>query len=83
MSNFKNPDSKAVSALLNLAASKLGTDPAGLERMIKNGETDKAAAGLPKDQQQKLKAALSDPEAAKKVLQSPQARAIIEKLKKK
>ncbi|SDB33287.1 hypothetical protein SAMN02910317_01624 [Ruminococcaceae bacterium FB2012] len=83
MSNFKNPDSKAVSALLSLAASKFGTTPEQLEAMLKSGKADRAVSGLPKDQQDKLRAALADPEAAKKVLSSPQARSLMEKLKKK
>ena len=83
MSNFKSPDGKTFSALLGLAASKLGTDPGSLEAMIKSGETDKVAGSLPPDQQDKLRAALADPERAKRVLSSPQARSLMEKLKKK
>ena len=83
MSNFKNPDSKAVSALLNLAAARFGTTPEQFEQMLRSGRADQAVCGLPEDQQEKLKAALADPETAKKVLSSPQARSLIEKLKKK
>ena len=83
MSNLKNQGGRPLSALLGLAASKLGTDPSSLERMIKSGRTDQLAGSLPPDQQEKLKAALADPETAKKVLSSPQARSLMEKLKKK
>lgn len=82
MSNLKNPNGRQLSSLLGLAASKLGTEPSELEKLIRSGRADKAVSALPKDQQAKLKAALADPETAKRVLSSPQARAILEKLKK-
>ena len=80
MSNFKRNESKTVSALLNLAASRLGTAPDKLAESIRSGRIDQAAAALPPDQQQKLSAALADPKSAEKILASPQARAIMEKL---
>ena len=83
MSNFKKPDQKAISALLNLAAAKLGTSPEALEGQLKSGNLNGALGGLPADQQQKLRAALSEPSAAQKIMNSPQARAIMEKLNKK
>ncbi len=83
MSNFKQPDKKTVSALLGLAASKLGTTPEKLGAQLSRGELGGALGNMPADQQEKLKRALSDPSAAKKVMDSPQARAIMEKLGKK
>ncbi|MBR6872616.1 MAG: hypothetical protein IKN17_03805 [Ruminococcus sp.] len=83
MSKFERPDPSAASALLKLVSAKLGTDPQSLEQQLKNGGAAQLAKSLPPDQAGKLREALSDPASTRKILQSPQARAVMDKLRKK
>lgn len=80
MNNFDRKDSGALAALLRLASSKLGTTPEELKTELDSGNCGKLADRLPEDQAEKLKKALADPAAQRRILDSPQAKAIIEKL---
>jgi hypothetical protein len=80
MSNFNNLSPKAMQALLNTAAKQLKTTPEVLEKQLKSGTFDKALAGMPKSEADKLTKALSDKETCEKLLSSPQAQAIYKKL---
>ena len=57
--------------LLKLAASRLGTTPENLMQAAKNGEMSNIMGNNPQSEQ--LSKVLSDPQAAKKLLSSPQA----------
>ncbi|MBR6101501.1 MAG: hypothetical protein IKP95_03660 [Ruminococcus sp.] len=83
MSNFKQPDPRALAALLKLASAKLGTTPERLEAQLKDGTFGKALGNMPGREAASLKAALSDPKSAEKILSTPQAKALYEKLSKK
>jgi hypothetical protein len=78
--NFNNIPADKLNVLLKAAAGKLGTTPDKLEAQLKSGAFDKALAGMPKDEAQKLTAALSDKKTCEKILSSPQAQAIYKKL---
>lgn len=85
MKQNQNPniDPKVLNGLLKMAAGKLGTTPEKLERQLKDGSFENELSGMPKDQANNLKQALSNPETCKKILSTPQAKAIYEKLNRK
>ncbi len=68
--------------LFNMTAGKLGSDSETLRREFQSGNYQRAMSSLSKSDAQKLQKALSNPELTAKVLSSPQARAIMEKLSK-
>lgn len=80
MSNFENPDPKTLGALLKIASAKLGTTPEKLEAQLKDGTFEKALGNMKGNDAAKLRAALSDPKSAQKILSTPQARALYRKL---
>ena len=80
MTNLEKPDPKALGALLKIASAKLGTTPEVLEAQLRDGTFDKALANMKGGDAAKLRAALSDPNTAKKILSTPQARALYRKL---
>ena len=80
MSNLKKPDPAALSALLKLASARLGTTPEKLQSQLEDGTFSRALGNMPSPQAQMLKKALSDPGSAEKILQTPQAKALYEKL---
>ncbi len=75
------PSPEVFGTLLKAAAGKLGTDPETLKRRLESGELEKSIMNSSPENEgmQKLKAALSDPETAKKLLRDPRAAAILKK----
>lgn len=69
-------DSKNMTSLLAAAAKGLGTTPEALRSQLEKGQV----SGLPADQSEMLKRALTDEKVRRQVLESPQARALIAKL---
>ena len=82
MNNFSQMNPQTLNALLSMASKKLGTDPATLQNQLQNGTFDKALGSMPSKEASMLKQALSNPKTAEKILSSPQAKAIYEKLQK-
>lgn len=82
MGNFNQLNPQALNALLNIASKKLGTTPEQLQHQLQNGTFDQALGSMPKNEAVKLRQALSNPKTAEKILSSPQAKAIYEKLSK-
>ena len=80
MNNFEKPDSKTLSALLKIVSAKLGTTPETLEAQLKDGTFDKALANMKGGDAARLRAALSDPKSAQRILSTPQAKALYKKL---
>ena len=80
MSNFNQLNPQALNALLGMASKKLGTTPEQLQKQLQDGTFEQALNGMPNKDAEKLKQALSDPKTAEKILSSPQAKAIYEKL---
>lgn len=80
MNSLKNlPDSKK-QELLNAAAQKLGISPEELKKQLESGTFDKALCNMPRNDAAMLVKALSDQNTAEKILSSPQAKAIYQKL---
>lgn len=83
MNNTNNFNPKALQGLLSIASKKLNTSPEQLERQLKDGTFEKALSSMPSNEAKMLQQALSNPKTAEKILSTPQARAIYEKLSKK
>lgn len=80
MSNFNQPNPKALQALLSVASKKLGTTPDVLQRQLQDGTFEKALSSMPGNDAAMLRQALSNPKTAEKILSTPQAKAIYDKL---
>ena len=78
--NNKNNTPQNMQPLLNEAAKKLGTTPEKLEQQLKNGDLGKALKNMPPQQAAMLNKALSDKDARERLLNSPQAQALMKKL---
>lgn len=66
--------------LVSMTSKKLGVPEQQLRNELQNGTFDRLLATLPKQEQQKLTAALSNPATAQVVLSSPQAKQLMQKL---
>lgn len=77
--NDRNHAPKDMQPLLNEAAKKLGMPPEQLARSLKNGDLSRALKNMPAAQQQMLKKALTDKAACQRLMDSPQAQALLKK----
>ena len=77
--NPGKPSPEVFGALLKAAAGRLGTDPETLRRRLESGELEKSIMDFKPENEgmRKLKQALSDPAAAKKLLSDPRAAALL------
>lgn len=66
--------------LVSMTSKKLGVPEEQLKKELNAGTFDRLLATLPKNEQQKLTAALSNPATAQMVLSSPQAKELMKKL---
>ncbi len=66
--------------LIKMTSEKLGIPKEDLTRELKAGTFDRLLTTLPRQDQQKLTAALSNPATAKAVLSSPQAKELMKKI---
>ena len=82
MSNLNQMNPQALQALLGIASKKLDTTPEKLQQQLQDGTFEKALGNMPGNDAAKLKQALSNPKTAEKILSSPQAKAIYNKLQK-
>lgn len=78
----KNYSEKQINDLLAMASKKMGTDPDNLRRKLENGKLDDFVKSTNAKGSDQLKQALSNPEMAKKILNTPAAQALIKKLMK-
>lgn len=67
-------------ALLKVTAGRLGTTPEALKQAAQNGGLSQMLGQ--NDQSAALQKVLSDPEAAKKLLSTPQAKKLLQMLQK-
>ena len=66
--------------LLKSVANKLGKSPNELEKAAKEGTIENLLGNLKQDDAQKIKKILSDKSVANKILATPQAQKLIQKL---
>lgn len=67
-------------ALLKVTAGRLGTTPEALRQAAQNGDLSQMLGQ--NDQSAALQKVLSDPDAAKKLLSTPQAKKLLQMLQK-
>ena len=83
MSNLQQPDKKMIAALMKAAAKSLGPSPEQLKTQIDNGSLEKSLSGMNSRQAAMLSSALKDPKSAERIMNTPQAKALLNKLTKK
>lgn len=74
------PNNNELEALLNLAAQRLGTNPDALKDEAKSGDLAKLLGNMSANDATKLQQVLSDKDAANKLLSTPQAQILLQKL---
>ncbi len=77
-----NISEKTKQGMLKNVSAKMGISPSELEAQLQSGKIAELTRGLSQDDAQKLANALSNPALAKKILSTPQAQEILNKLKK-
>lgn len=75
-----NLNKNQVDSLVAMTSKKLGVPEQRLRTELENGTFDRLLSTLPRGDQQKLTAALSNPATAQAVLSSPQAKQLMQKL---
>lgn len=73
-------NNEQMNSLINQLAQRLNASTSDVETALKKGNFDKVLQNMDQKQAQKISQILSDPEQSKKILQSPQAQALIKKL---
>ncbi len=81
MPQFDKND-KNTQNVINDVASKIGSDKKTIEDALESGEIQKIVGKLNPNQLNKIQSILNDNEAAQKLLNTPQAQALIKKLNK-
>lgn len=66
--------------LINTASQRLGTSPESLKKASEQGNVQDLLSGLSGDQAKKVQQILNDKEASQKLLNTPQAQALLKKL---
>lgn len=78
---MNDPDSNSkLEALLKITAQRLGSTPEALKQAAQNGELSQLLGNATQSESAAMQKVLSDPEAAKKLLSSPQAQALLKML---
>ncbi len=80
MSNSNQINQQTLQALLGIASKKLNTTPERLQKQLSDGTFEKALKNMQGNDAEKLRKALSDPKTAEKILSSPQAKEIYNRL---
>lgn len=74
-----NTNQKSFNELVNKASQKLGTSPQNLKNQIENGKLDNILKSLPPQQAKMFQTILKNPEMAKKLMDTPQAKSVMQK----
>lgn len=80
--NQNNMDPSRLEALLKLAAQRMGTTPEALKTAAQNGDLSRMMGGMDQNQSAAMQKVLSDPDAAKKLLSTPQAQKLLQMFQK-
>lgn len=76
---MNQPNQNAMNELIQQASKKLGASPEALKQQVNNGKLDEIMKKLPPQQAQSFQNILNNPELAKKLMDTPQAKAIMQK----
>lgn len=80
MSNFSKIPPEKVEELIDLVSTKLGTSKDSLRKYVENGQLEKLVNGLKPKDANRLQTILSNKEATKQLLSSPQAQQLLKKI---
>ncbi|MEE1154217.1 MAG: hypothetical protein UH241_03580 [Acutalibacteraceae bacterium] len=75
-----NNKDKQIQDIINSLSKRLGENPNTLKSNAQQGEIGKILNKLDSSQAQKIQSILNDKEATEKLLQTPQAQALLKKL---
>ena len=73
-------DPQKVTGLLNVVSKKIGVPPEKLKKELEEGKFDSALAAMNKNDAARFQQAVSNPGIVEKMMSSPQAKALYEKL---
>lgn len=76
----RNPNQQQVDQLIRQLSQKLGADERTLRNSAQRGDVSQALSGLKPDDAQKVQRILNDKNAQEKLLSSPQAKELLQKL---
>lgn len=74
------PDQNQLEVLLRHAAKQLGTSPDQLKNAAQSGNLDRIVGGMNAGDAEQFRRVLSDPNAANKLLSTPQAQKLLQML---
>lgn len=77
-----NLNPNQLEALLKIAAQRMGTTPEALKTAAQNGDLSHMIGGMGQNESSAVQKVLTDPEAAKKMLSTPQAQKLFQMLQK-
>ena len=72
-----NTQNKQLENLLQVTAQRMGTTPEDLKTAAQNGDLSRMMGNMGAKESAAMQKVLSDPEAAKKLLSTPQAQALL------
>lgn len=78
--NKNNFDPKLVGGLLETVSKKIGVPPEQLQKELEEGKFDKALSAMNRSQSNTLQQAMKNPKLIEKLMTTPQAKALYEKL---
>ncbi|MDE5765122.1 MAG: hypothetical protein K2I00_09180 [Ruminococcus sp.] len=80
--NKNNFDPKQLNGLLNVVSRKIGVSPQQLQKELEEGKFDSALSAMNKNDAVKFQQAMKNPQIVEKLMSTPQAKALYEKLSK-
>jgi hypothetical protein len=75
-----NIDPKKISGLLNVVSKKIGVPSEKLRTELEEGKFDSALSAMNKNDAAKFRQAINNPKLVEKMMSTPQAKALYEKL---
>ncbi len=75
-----NIDPKKIVALLNVVSKKIGVPSEKLKKELEEGKFDSALSAMSPNDAAKFQQAVNNPQIVEKMMSSPQAKALYEKL---
>lgn len=78
--NKSNIDPNQLNGLLNAVSKKIGVSPEKLRSELEAGKFDSALSAMSKSDSEKFRQAVNNPKLVEKMMSTPQAKALYEKL---
>lgn len=78
--NKSNIDPNQLNGLLNVVSKKIGVSPEKLKSELEAGKFDSALSAMSKSDSEKFSQAINNPKLVEKMMSTPQAKALYEKL---